>query len=64
MIADERYCVDIANQILASTALLKKANMHILTGHLDSCMKKAAQCPEDFDEKLLEIESIFKKMMR
>lgn len=64
MIEDERYCMDIANQILASIALLKKANGHILTGHLNSCVKHAVDKPEEFDEKLQEIEEILKKMMR
>ena len=34
MIEDERYCVDISNQIIAVQSLLKKANMQILRRHL------------------------------
>ena len=34
MIEDERYCIDISNQLLASIALLKAANVSILNGHL------------------------------
>ena len=37
MIEDERYCVDISNQIIAVQSLLKKANMQILRRHLDHC---------------------------
>ena len=29
MMEEGRYCIDISNQISASTALLKKANQHI-----------------------------------
>ena len=50
MIEEERYCIDISNQILASTALLKKANLHILSGHLHSCVKQAMQ-QGDSEEK-------------
>lgn len=42
MIEDDRYCVDISHQILASIALLKKANQEVLRGHIESCVKEAA----------------------
>lgn len=63
MIEDERYCMDISNQILASTALLKKANLHILSGHLHSCVIQAIQ-QGDSEEKLKEIEDILAKLMK
>ena len=60
---EERYCIDISNQILASTALLKKANLHILSGHLHSCVKQAIQ-QGDSEEKLKEIEDVLGKLMK
>ena len=63
MIEEERYCIDISNQILASTALLKKANLHILSGHLHSCVKQAMQ-QGDSEEKLMEIEDVLGKLMK
>lgn len=39
MTEEDRYCVDIANQILATEALLKKANMQILKQHIETCVK-------------------------
>lgn len=63
MIEDERYCMDISNQILASTALLKRANLHILSGHLHSCVIQAIQ-QGDSEEKLKEIEDILAKLMK
>ncbi|BBK23727.1 metal-sensing transcriptional repressor [Amedibacterium intestinale] len=63
MIEEERYCIDISNQILASTALLKKANLHILSGHLHSCVKQAMQ-QGDSEEKLKEIEDVLGKLMK
>ena len=41
MIEDDRYCMDISNQILASQALLKRANLLILKQHLDHCVTQA-----------------------
>lgn len=63
MIEDDRYCIDISNQILASSALLKKANLHILTGHLNSCVKNAL-AGKDSDEKIKEIETLLAKIMK
>lgn len=64
MLEDERYCIDISNQISASTSLLKKANMHILSGHLHSCVKSAMIKEADMNEKLKEIEDILAKLMK
>ena len=63
MIEEERYCIDISNQILASIALLKKANLHILSGHLHSCVKQAMQ-QGDSEEKLKEIEDGLGKLVK
>ena len=41
MVEDDRYCIDISNQILAAEALLKKANKEILGAHMKSCLKDA-----------------------
>lgn len=64
MIEEERYCIDISNQILASNALLKKANLHILTGHLESCVRNALDHEAQVDEKLNEIEVLLAKLMK
>lgn len=37
MMAEKRYCVDIAQQVNAAIGLLKQANNYILEGHLLSC---------------------------
>lgn len=63
MIEEGRYCMDISNQISASTALLKRANFHILSGHLHTCVKHAIQ-EKDSEEKLQEIEELLAKLMK
>ncbi|MEG0330090.1 MAG: metal-sensing transcriptional repressor [Longicatena sp.] len=63
MIEDERYCIDISNQISAATALLKKANMHILSGHLHTCVKSAIEA-SDADQKVAEIEEVIARLMK
>ena len=41
MIEDDRYCIDISNQILATNSILKKANLEILKAHLENCVKES-----------------------
>ncbi|MBD7913433.1 metal-sensing transcriptional repressor [Clostridium cibarium] len=62
MIEDERYCVDISNQIMAAQSLLKKANLIILKKHMHTCVKDACSTG-DADVKIEEIISILEKVM-
>ena len=43
MVEENRYCVDISNQLLATQALLKSANQQILQAHIRSCVRDALQ---------------------
>lgn len=63
MIEDERYCVDISNQIIAAQSLLKKSNLQILKRHLDHCVKDAILNNKG-DEKINEIMSLFEKISK
>lgn len=62
MIEDERYCVDISNQIMAVQSLLKKANLIILKNHMHSCVKDACDTG-NADEKIEEVIGILEKIM-
>ena len=62
MIEDDRYCVDISNQIMAAQSLLKKSNLIILEKHLHTCVKDACM-NDNGDEKIEEIISILQKVM-
>lgn len=63
MIEDERYCIDISNQIIAVQSLLKKANMQILKRHLDHCVTDAI-INNNGDEKIDEIMNLFEKISK
>lgn len=63
MIEDERYCIDISNQIMASQALLRKSNKHILSQHLDSCVKAALDNEADRTEKIGELNKVIEKLL-
>lgn len=57
MIEDDRYCIDISNQIMATGAILRKVNNEVLHGHIDSCVRDAVELEDSvqLDEKLKEI---------
>ncbi len=60
MIEEDRYCIDVANQISAAIALLKKANLIILKQHMNTCVKDAAKL-KNGSEKIDEIAMILEK---
>lgn len=64
MLDDKRYCIDVSNQISAATALLKKANVEILQGHLNSCLKTAIENNDNIDNKMQEIHDVMLKMSK
>ena len=61
MIEDDRYCVDISNQLLATQALLKRANQQILQAHIRSCVREELQT-DSVNPKLEEALLLLEKM--
>ena len=41
MIDEDRYCLDISDQLMATISILKKTNNLILKNHIDNCVKQA-----------------------
>lgn len=62
MVEEDRYCIDVSKQVLASIALLKKANMVILKQHMDTCVKDAIRTNKGA-EKIDEIAMILEKYL-
>jgi CsoR family transcriptional regulator, copper-sensing transcriptional repressor len=44
MIEEDRYCVDILNQIAAVRSALDQLGVNLLTGHLESCVLSQDAC--------------------
>lgn len=63
MVNDDRYCIEIINQILACEALLKKARKMVLKAHIDGCVQQAISSDNEQDrtEKLEEIIKLLEK---
>lgn len=62
MIDEERYCIDISNQIIAASAQLKRANMIILENHMNHCVKEAF-LHDGGEEKIKEVMSVLNKLI-
>lgn len=64
MIEDDRYCIDISNQLMASISILKNINKDVLSGHLEHCVYYAIENndKEDGLRKIEEIETIIEKL--
>ncbi|MFA9422612.1 MAG: metal-sensing transcriptional repressor [Sedimentibacter sp.] len=63
MVEEDRYCMDISNQILAVQAILRKANNEILKAHMEVCVKQAFIDGNE-NEKIDEIISLLNKVSK
>ncbi|MBU9738839.1 metal-sensing transcriptional repressor [Diplocloster agilis] len=61
MVEEDRYCIDISTQLLATQAILRRVNREILKEHMKGCVKEAF-ASGDADEKIDEILSLLDKM--
>lgn len=60
MVEEDRYCVDIAQQVNAALGFLRSANALVLTGHLDSCAAhRLNAAPEEKQEFIDELVRVF-----
>ena len=61
MIEEDRYCIDVVNQLLSVEGLIKKSRRKILHSHLAHCVKNA-QDEKELEIKLLELEKLLEKI--
>lgn len=61
MVEQDRYCIDISNQLLAAEAILRKANNVVLRAHLEGCVERAFE-EGNGHEKIEEIMQVLDKM--
>lgn len=63
MIEEDRYCVDISNQLMATQSLLKSANQQILQAHIRNCVREALETDQP-NPKLEEALQLLEKMVQ
>ena len=62
MIDEDRYCVDIAMQLLSSVSLLRKTAHEVLQAHIRSCVRDSLSS-DDPAPKIEEAISVLEKML-
>ncbi|MDD3174398.1 MAG: metal-sensing transcriptional repressor [Herbinix sp.] len=63
MVEDDRYCIDISNQIMATQAILRNVNKEVLHAHLGGCVEEAFE-KGDSHKKIQEIMDIMDKLAK
>lgn len=63
MVEENRYCIDISHQVMATEAILNRVNKEILAAHLKHCVNEA-QTPEERDEKVDELVATLGRIMK
>lgn len=62
MVEEDRYCMEISQQLMATEAILNKTNKEILTAHLKSCVRNA-ETDEEREEKVDELVAMLGKIL-
>lgn len=63
MVEENRYCMEISQQIMATEALLNKINKEILAAHLKHCVQEAAS-EHEREEKINEFVQALERMLK
>ena len=63
MVEEDRYCVEISQQVMATEAHLNRVNREILSAHLRGCVQQAATA-EDREKKVEELVATFDKILK
>lgn len=63
MVEEDRYCMDVASQLLACEAVLRRAHMTVLRAHLEGCVQEAVEAG-DAQEKISEMLDVLEKLSR
>lgn len=61
MIEEDRYCIDISHQLMATEAIIHKVNKEVLSAHLKGCVTEATT-KEEVDKKIDELIHMIGKM--
>ena len=66
MVEEDRYCVDISTQLMATQALIARINADVLKAHIEGCVAGSEMCIRDRLKaaKLAEIERVVDKLAK
>ena len=66
MVEEDKYCVDVMNQVAAIPGALAEVSKHLLSRHLDTCVRSAMESgkPKDRARVLEEQQDLFARYGR
>ncbi|MDM8245786.1 metal-sensing transcriptional repressor [Collinsella tanakaei] len=66
MVEDDRYCIDISTQLMATQSLLARINADVLKAHVEGCVRTAMESGDEQEKeaKLAEIETVIEKLAK
>ncbi|MDM8301583.1 metal-sensing transcriptional repressor [Collinsella tanakaei] len=66
MVDEDRYCIDISTQLMATESLLARINADVLKAHVEGCVRTAMEAGDEAekDAKLAEVEMVIEKLAK
>lgn len=66
MVDEDRYCIDISTQLMATQSLIARINADVLKAHVESCVRSALEdgSEEQKTQKLDEIGRVIEKLTK
>ena len=66
MVDEDRYCIDISTQLMATESLLARINAAVLKAHVEGCVRTAMETGDEAekDAKLAEVEMVIEKLAK
>ena len=61
MIDEDRYCIDIATQLMAASSLLRKTTQEVLEAHIMGCVRESLSS-DDAETKVEEALAVLEKL--
>ena len=63
MVEEDRYCMDISAQVMATDAIIRKVNNEIIKAHMKGCVKEAILEGKG-DERIDELMAVVDKLTK
>ncbi|WP_195420154.1 metal-sensing transcriptional repressor [Collinsella sp. D33t1_170424_A12] len=66
MVEDDRYCIDISTQLMATQSLIGRINADVLKAHIEHCVAEAVSSgsEQERSRKIKEVERIIEKLAK
>lgn len=61
MVEEDRYCVDVSNQLMACEKVISRANREVLLAHIHGCVEDALDAGDR--SKAAEIAALLEKLL-